>query len=188
MFKNRLPLLIVCFVLSFALFSCGGDPKESKEYKELKAELDKIKAQDSIANANIELYKKLAAVNDTTELPQLDALVATDVKYHDMPEGMPNGLTGFKELLKMYLTSIPNMQIEIKHILAEGDIVIAHLGLTGVNSGASGDMPATGKSINVDGYDCIRIADGKVIEYWTLANEMKMMTQLGLMPAMGAGE
>jgi predicted ester cyclase len=62
------------------------------------------------------------------------------------------------------------------------------LGLTGVNSGASGDMPATGKSINVDGYDCIRIADGKVIEYWTLANEMKMMTQLGLMPEMGEGE
>lgn len=188
MFKNRFPLLIACVALSLSLFSCGGDPKESKEYKELKAQLDKIQVEDSLENANIELYKKLSAINDTTELGQLDALIAPDVNFHDMPEGMPAGLEGFRQLLKGYFTSIPNMQADIKHILAKGDIVIAHIGLKGVNSGPSGPMPATGKSIDVDGYECARIVDGKVVEFWSLANEMKMLTQLGLMPEMGGGE
>lgn len=180
-------LFAVCgFFLLVA--GCATDPKLSQEYKTLKAELDKYRAEDSLENANIELYKQLAAINDTTELPQLDALIAADMNFHDMPEGMPKGLAGFKQLLHGYFTAIPQMQMDIKHILAKGDIVIAHMGLKGVNSGPNGPAPATGKSIDVDGYDCVRIADGKVVEYWSLANEMKMMTQLGLMPEMGEGE
>ncbi len=184
MFK-RLTWVAICSVISIALMGCAADPKDSIEYKELNAKLDKYRAEDSLENANIELYQQLAAINDTTELQQLDALIAADVNFHDMPEGMPKGLEGFKQLLKGYFTSIPNMQMDIKHILAEGDVVIAHMGLKGINSGPNGPMPATGKSIDVDGYDCVRIVKGKVVEYWSLANEMKMMTQLGLMPPMG---
>ncbi len=184
MIKMRLKqLFAVCGVILF-LAGCATDPKESKEFKDLRAELDKYLAEDSLENANIALYKKLAEINDTTELPQLDALIASDVNFHDMPEGMPNGLVGFKQLLHGYFTAIPQMQMDIKHILAKGDIVIAHMGLKGVNSGPNGPAPATGKSIDVEGYDCVRIENGKVVEYWSLANEMKMMTQLGLMPEM----
>lgn len=171
------------------MVACQGDPKASQEYKDLKAELDKIKGGDSLEAANKELYKKIAEVNDTTELGQLDTYIAADFNFHNMPEGMPNGLAGFKELLKGYFTAVPGMKMDIVHLLAEGDVVMAHIHMTGVNSGAMGpDMPATGKSIDVDGYDCVRIEGGKVVEYWSVADEKKMMEQMGLMPPMGGEE
>ena len=43
-------------------------------------------------------------------------------------------------------------------------------------------MPATGKSVDVDGFDCVRIEGGKIKEIWSVINEKKMMQQLGMMP------
>jgi predicted ester cyclase len=187
--KKNVILLFACLLGALFFTACnGGDPKESKEYKDLKAELDKIKSEDSLSNANIELYKKIVDINDTTELSQFDNYMHADLNYHDMPEGMPNGLEGFKALMKEYFTSIPNMKVDILHILAEGDIVMVHVNLKGVNSGASMGMPATGKSVDVRGFDCIRVVDGKIKEYWSVVDAMKMMMQMGLMPDMAAAE
>jgi predicted ester cyclase len=186
--KTKAILLFAGLLCALMVTSCATDPKESKEYKDLKAELDKIKGQDSLEVANIEIYKRFVAVNDTLKLGDLDAFVAADLNFHDMPEGMPNGLAGFKELMKGYFISIPNMEVEIKHIMSEGDLVLAHTGLKGTNTGESMGMPATGKSIAVDAYDCIRIADGKIVEYWSVVDAMKMMMQMGLMPEMEGHE
>lgn len=185
--KTRFTLLCA-FAVAVLMVGCAMDPKESKEYKDLKAELDKIKGQDSLEAANIEVYKKILEIDDTTELGQLDNYFTADFKYHDMPEGMPQGLESFKGLLHEYIVSIPDMKFEIKHIMAEGDVVLSHLHLTGTNTGAAMGMPATGKSVAVDGYDCMRFENGKVVEYWTMVDVMKMMTQMGLMPPMDGGE
>jgi predicted ester cyclase len=187
--KKNAILLFACLLGAVFFNACKSpDPKESKEYKDLKAELDKIKSEDSTANANIELYKKIVEINDTTELSQFDAYMHTDMVFHDIPEGMPAGLEGFKACMKEYFTSIPNAQIDILHILAEGDIVMVHVNLKGVNSGASMGMPATGKSVDVRGFDCIRVEGGKIKEYWSQVDAMKMMMQMGLMPDMAAAE
>ena len=47
-------------------------------------------------------------------------------------------------------------------------------------------MPATGKTTDVNGVDVFRFQDGKCAEHWGYMEEMKMMTQLGLMPEPGA--
>jgi predicted ester cyclase len=47
-------------------------------------------------------------------------------------------------------------------------------------------MPPTNKQIHIDDIDVIRVVDGKAAEHWGFAEEMKMMQQLGLMPAPGA--
>jgi len=47
-------------------------------------------------------------------------------------------------------------------------------------------MPPTSKSISVGVIDIFRIAEGKIVEHWGLADMMGMMQQLGAMPAPGA--
>jgi predicted ester cyclase len=185
--KTRI-MFLCAFAVALLMVGCQTDPKESMEYKELKAQLDNIAGQDSVEAANIEIYKKIGDINDTTEIDQLDQYFAADFKFHDMPEGMPQGLETFKGLLKGYITSIPNMKMVYKHIFAEGDVVLAHFGMSGVNSGESMGMPATGKIVSVDGYDCMRFENGKVVEYWSVVDVMKMMMQMGLMPPMGEEE
>ena len=58
--------------------------------------------------------------------------------------------------------------------------------MTGTNSGPMGQMPATNKQINVGGIDVLVIHDQKASERWGFFDTMKMMEQLGMMPAPGA--
>lgn len=184
--KTKYLLVVACMAVSLFMVACKPDPKASQEYKDLKAELDKYRATDSLEAAAKELYNKVIAINDTNELDQYDALVTPDFKFHGMPDGKPGDLKAMKELFHMYYTSIPGVEMTIQHQAISGDILIAHITMSGVNSGPMGpEMPATGKSMSIEGYDCVRIQGGKMAEYWGLVDEMDMMTQLGLMPAEG---
>ncbi|HMC98460.1 MAG TPA: ester cyclase, partial [Flavobacteriales bacterium] len=58
--------------------------------------------------------------------------------------------------------------------------------VSGTNTGSMEGMAATNKPWNVTGMDFIRFENGKAVEHWGLFDNTTMMTQLGLMPAMGA--
>jgi len=57
---------------------------------------------------------------------------------------------------------------------------------TGYQTGEFMGMPPTSKSISVGVIDIFRIAEGKIVEHWGLADMMGMMQRLGAMPAPGA--
>ena len=82
----------------------------------------------------------------------------------------------------MYRASMPDMRQEWLHASTTGDRTYIHYRLTGTNTGPYGDMPPTGKAMDVMGVDIIRFADGKAVEHWGYMEEMKMMQQLGMMP------
>jgi predicted ester cyclase len=181
---SKFSLLLAGLCMAVLLAACATDPKESKEYKDLQAELAKIKGQDSLENANIEIYKKLASIKDTNDFAILDEVLATDVVNHDQDPRMTEktGIEGFKEVYYMYYSAMP-MTSEINHISASGDLVLAHTTMRGVNSGPMApDMPATGKRVEVNGFDCVRIEGGKIKEIWSVINEKKMLQQLGMLP------
>jgi predicted ester cyclase len=43
--------------------------------------------------------------------------------------------------------------------------------------------PPTGKSIDLDVIDIVRVQDGLVVEHWGIADQLGMMAQLGLLPS-----
>jgi len=51
--------------------------------------------------------------------------------------------------------------------------------MTGINSGNLGNVPATGKKIQITGMAITRILDGKIIEDETYWNVLKFYQQLG---------
>ncbi len=69
-------------------------------------------------------------------------------------------------------------------MISHGDTVIAHVTMTGTNSGPMMGMPATNKSYKIDGVDIIVMKDGKAADRWGYFEDMKMMQQLGMMPDM----
>ena len=55
---------------------------------------------------------------------------------------------------------------------------------TGTNQGEFMDMPATGKSMDVQLIDIMRFGDdGLVHEHWGVVDALAMMQQLGVVPA-----
>lgn len=105
---------------------------------------------------------------------------------HNLVPGQKPGFDGFLEWLAMNRVAFPDFKITINDIFAKGDRVVMLSTMTGTNSGPMMGQPATNKSMKVDGVDIIRIKNGKMTDHWGQIDAMKMMTDLGMMPPMGA--
>jgi steroid delta-isomerase-like uncharacterized protein len=72
-------------------------------------------------------------------------------------------------------------------MIGEGDLVVVRETLSGTQESEYMGMPASGKSFSTNGVFVFRVADGKIAEFWGLADGLSMMQQLGAIPAPDAG-
>ncbi|TAH40972.1 MAG: hypothetical protein EYC69_09670 [Bacteroidetes bacterium] len=103
------------------------------------------------------------------------------IEHQPDPNIKETGLEGLKKTIDLYRSSFPDLKMNVLSMTAEGDLVTTHFNMSGTNSGPMGEMPATNKTMNIDGVDIIKFKDGKAVEHWGYYEEMKMMEQLGLM-------
>jgi steroid delta-isomerase-like uncharacterized protein len=90
-----------------------------------------------------------------------------------------------KQVLSMYLTALPDIQLTIVDMIAEGDTVVFRHTFRGTHKGDIMGIPPTDKQVNVTGIDIFRIVEGKIVEQWTNADDLGAMQQLGVVPSMG---
>jgi predicted ester cyclase len=89
-----------------------------------------------------------------------------------------------KEVMTGFRTAFPDLRITIDNeIYAENSAVIRWT-FSGTNTG-SGDMPPTGKSVDVWGISIFHFANGKLTKEIVAYNNQSFMEQLGftMMPA-----
>ncbi len=77
-------------------------------------------------------------------------------------------------------TAMPDMQIAVNHMLAEGDLVAIHWTAWGTNTQPGMGLPATGKKIRVSGITIFRFRAGKISEEWSAWNMLSVLKQAGL--------
>ena len=116
----------------------------------------------------------------------VDEIMPPDFVDHEGAPGLPPTREGFKQSVPMLRSGIPDFNATIDDVVAEGDRVVIRMTWRGTQTGEFMGMPPTGKSISVGVIDIFRIAGGKIVEHWGLADMMGMMQQLGAMPAPGA--
>ena len=160
--------VIVCISI-VGLYSCGNTQSGTASTEE----------------QNKEICKKIFEAFDQNNTAVMDELVAENVVEHtpDPSMGDVQGLEGLKKVMNTYHNAFPDMKSTILNIVADGDMVVIHYTMEGTNTGSMGDMPATGKAIDVNGVDVIKITDGKATDHWGYVQEAKMMQQLGMMPS-----
>ena len=128
---------------------------------------------------------KIYKAFDDGNMNVLDQYIAKDAVDHaEMPpEIKSTGLQAVKDMCKMHKAAFPDMKTKVHTIASAGDTVMAYVISTGTNSGPFMGMPATNKKIDMEGVDIIRFKDGRAVEHWGVYDNMKMMHQLGMMPA-----
>jgi predicted ester cyclase len=84
-------------------------------------------------------------------------------------------------LVVAYRTSFPDLKITVNAMGTSGDTLLAYYTFTGTNTGMMMGMPATNKSVSVDGVDIVVFKDGKAVEHWEVSDQLGMMQQLGMM-------
>jgi steroid delta-isomerase-like uncharacterized protein len=78
--------------------------------------------------------------------------------------------------------ALPDMRVKVNALVAEGDLVSVHWTASGTNTAAGWGIPATGKSVSVNGMTLFRFEGGLMKEEWSVFNEYSIMKQLGLVP------
>ena len=98
------------------------------------------------------------------------------------PYGNRNGNEALKDLITMFRTAFPDLQCTLEGEIRQGDEFAAHWTMSGTHTGPFLGTPATGKSFTVQTVQYGRLENGRIAEDWTLAEQMGMMQQLGLVP------
>ncbi|MBI1770547.1 MAG: ester cyclase [Bacteroidetes bacterium] len=175
---NRLfSLLLLAMAASF--ISCAPTQKEDPETTD-------SKDRAAMTEKNKIAMQKVVDAFNSGNADGLENYVSENmIDHQEDPNIKSKGLAGLKEAVALYHGAYPDMKMTVLSLVAEGDMVISHFNMKGTNSGPMGSMPATNKAIDVNGVDIVKFADGKGAEHWGYWEEGKMMTQLGMMPAMG---
>jgi steroid delta-isomerase-like uncharacterized protein len=116
----------------------------------------------------------------------IDSLVAPDYTVDQVEPGYPATRDGYKKMMADFFKSFPDLNEKVNFMVADSSNVAIHYTLTGTNTAPMMGMPATGKKINIDGVDIFRMKNHKIVKQWEYDEEVKMMTQMGMMPDMSA--
>ena len=112
-----------------------------------------------------------------------DELVHPDFVNHEAPPGAPQGPDGLKQTVTWLRSLWGDMVFDIEDHIAEGDKVVARVTMHGHHVGEFLGRPPTGKEFAVKQIHIWRLEDGKVIEHWSVRDDLGQAFQLGLIPS-----
>lgn len=116
-------------------------------------------------------------------LAAVDQYVARDFVIH-APSGDIHGPTGAKHFVTMLREAFPDFHLTIEDQVADGDKVVTRWTAEGTHLGEFQGIPPTGKHGTMTGIDIDRVVEGKIVECWTNTDDLGLMQQLGVIPAL----
>jgi predicted ester cyclase len=94
-------------------------------------------------------------------------------------EGEVSGLEGFKALVSMYRSALPDLRVPVEELIAEGDRVVTRWRARGTHQGELMGNAPTGNQASVSGILIDRISGGKIEEEWVDYDTLHLMQQIG---------
>jgi len=111
-----------------------------------------------------------------------DTLFADDFYDHTPQPGGTRDKAGVLALYKHLRQAFPDFTPEIHWQRADGDVVMTFKTYHGSHQGEFLGVPGTGKKVSFETVDAMRVANGRIVEHWGVANLYSAMQQLGVMP------
>ncbi len=112
-----------------------------------------------------------------------DELNASDFVNLSAPPGVPNDREGGKMFLSAFVNAFPDSHLTIDEMIAEGDLVATKKTMTGTHTGEFNGIAPTGKRVEIQYVDFLRLRDGQITEHWLSMDQLSFMQQLGVVPA-----
>ncbi len=82
-----------------------------------------------------------------------------------------------------FTEAFPDSQISIESCIAERDLVSTRWTLAGTHEGAFQGIPPTGRPVKFTGLEYNKVVDGRIVEHWSMFDNVALLQQLGAMPA-----
>jgi len=113
-------------------------------------------------------------------LEAADELVHPEFVNHEAPPGSPQGPAGLKETVAWLRGLWGPMRFDLKDEICQADKVVARVVMHGRHVGEFLGKPPSGKEFATKQIHIWRIEDGKLIEHWSVRDDLGQALQLGL--------
>ena len=131
---------------------------------------------------SIAATKRFGEIVNNGELDSFPEVVAAGCVDNDPAPGQGPGPEGFKTFFTAMRTAFPDLKVEPRTMVAEGDQVAFAYTITGTHDGDFNGIAPTGKAIEVRGMQIGRFEDGKMVERWGSSDELGILKQIGAAP------
>jgi steroid delta-isomerase-like uncharacterized protein len=119
------------------------------------------------------------AAGDAGDLDTFDELLHPDAVVH-APLGLSTtSVEDEKAVWRDALAGMPDLRHEVQEVLAEGDVEMARVVVTGTMAASFAGVPGSGRSFRIDQAVITHLRDGKVVEAWEIADIAALRAQVG---------
>ncbi len=140
--------------------------------------------KDAIAEAAKAVVRRnTAEVQGRGDFAVFEALFADDYVDHTPQQGGAADKAGTRALYRAIRAAFPDFHAEIHWQAADGDLVTTYKTYLGTHEGTFLGIAPTGRKIQFETVDAMRIRDGRIVEHWGAANLLSAVQQLGGFPA-----
>jgi steroid delta-isomerase-like uncharacterized protein len=134
-----------------------------------------------------EAFEKGTDTFNAHDLDGFTEVLADDVTF-TAPGGMRgDGKAACAEFFGGWFTAFPDAHVDVHEVHILDDVAIEQGTFSGTHDGVldgpSGDVPATGRSVNVSYVQVLRFRDGKHVSFHLTFDRLEMLEQLGLVAA-----
>jgi len=119
------------------------------------------------------------------------AEVLADDAVFEAPGGMRGeGKEACARFYGSWFAAFPDAHVDVSSVHIIDDVAVEEGTFTGTHNGVlhapTGDIPPTGRSVEVGYIQVLRFRDGKHVSFHLMFDRMLMLEQLGLLPAPSA--
>ena len=102
-------------------------------------------------------------------------------RFHGFPEAFGSDRDGIADFFRTLIVAVPDARIAAEDLVEQGERVAVRYVLTGTHEGELLGAAGTGQALEVEGITILRFEGDLVAERWNRLDDVKLLTQLGLM-------
>jgi predicted ester cyclase len=121
---------------------------------------------------------------NAANLDVCDELVAASlVEHQEFGPGHAPGAEGVKAVIASLHRAYAGFRLAIEHLAVDGGLVWLHMKGSGIHDGPFMGYAPTGRAMEIDVFDLLRVEDGRIVEHWGVPDRLSALLQLGLVGA-----
>ena len=134
-----------------------------------------------------EAFEKGTATFNAHDLDGFAEVLADDVVFKAPGGAHGKGKAACAAFFGSWFAAFPDARVEVHAVHIVDNVAVEEGTFTGtqrgVLQGPTGDIPPTGRAVEVDYVQVLRFHDGKHVSFNLLFDRLSMLEQLGLAPA-----
>jgi steroid delta-isomerase-like uncharacterized protein len=142
-----------------------------------------LKEAEENMEANMVLYENIW--DDIVNEGDLDQINQRNFDKNITMVAKPENVVGieaFKDYYTNFLKGFSDVEFDILDAYGQGDKMVKHWNFKGKHTADFFGIPATGKTVDIEGVTLVKMKDGKIAREQDFIDNMAFMQQLGLVP------